>query len=202
MRAVITVIVLFAISNAFADENQIQDHGIRRPVKKEEGIRRTAPKSEEVGLNGKLIWVNDFLVLETPSGKKYSLKTPDKTIESKLVSLSEDGQNTVELEGKLSEGKLTVKGIESSGKGTSGEFIVSFKDGLSERQLALVQSSMKEIAGVRVLPGLNGTPFVTVETDFSKSQLETLLSENSATKGSIESVIRNITLPIKVDLKD
>jgi len=188
MRFVIifTVLAVFG-STGFCDEPQ--DHGIRRPQPKEEGIRRrAAPKSEDVGMSGQLMWVNERLALQTPSGKKYVLTSSGKEMDEKLLEVSEKKKTSVDLDGTLSEGKFKVKSIESTFSNEEieeGSFTIGYSENLSQDDKEEIISKLNNLSGVKIEDESVELPFLMITTDSSMAYLKSKINKDPFLKNHI-----------------
>lgn len=172
MRAVLLIVCcLFLSLNSFAED---PDHGIPRPTEdKEEGIKRpVAPVPTEAGFNGQLIWENDFLFLKTPSGKKIKLLSGnDEKISKKLIEIAKKKNTQVELDGELSEGKLTVKKIGTE-TGEYDGYIVGIKAG----QYKKVARWFADNKAFEITSANDKDPaWVSVSTDLSEAAIQRAL---------------------------
>lgn len=200
-RFVITLTILTVFgSYGFAEP---QDHGIRRRTKpKEESTRRPIkPKSEDVGLSGELIWVNDRLTLQTPSGKQYELSSKEEELQKKLLDVSEKKNTSVELSGTLSEGKFKVKNIESTfiNEGIiKSEFIIGYSENLSPDDQKKIESKLEDISGVKLEQVSSVFPFIIIKTDLSMAHLKSKFNDNDFLKKHINKVTRAKETAIEV----
>lgn len=193
--AILLAVLAFSGASAYCEPAQSHEINSPSPEPIEEGIRRPrAAKSEQVGLTGKLIWVNELLVLQTPSGARYGLNTKDKALQEKLIEASEKKETGIELGGALSEGKFKVESIESTfdsnGK-RDAEFVISFSKNLSSDDFTKLISEVKALPGAQLFQVSPYASKLMVKSDFSLTHLKNKISENAFLKQNVTATQRS-----------